>query len=217
MLTYQTILFDLDGTLTDPKPGITKSIQYALAHLHIPIHDLETLTPFIGPPLSESFQRYYDLSPEQTQEAIRYYREYFADTGLYENAVYPEIPALLSALQRAGKRLAVATSKPTIFAERILAHFQLNQYFDIVAGSEFDGTNSEKADVIATVLRKLPGSTAQTTVMIGDRKHDIVGAQKNDLHSIAVAYGYGTLEELQLAAPTYFAATVSELVALFFH
>lgn len=214
MLTYDTLLFDLDGTLTDPKPGITKSVQYALAHFNIDVPDLEVLVPFIGPPLSESFQHYYGLTPEQTQQAIAYYREYFAETGLYENAIFPGIPALLADLRASHKRLLVATSKPIVFAERILAHFDLTHYFEFIAGSELDGTRATKGEVIAHALASLPAPAYQNAVMIGDRKHDIIGAQQNGLASIAVAYGYGSYEELQSQQPTHLVDTVSELASL---
>ncbi|GHO56537.1 HAD family hydrolase [Ktedonobacter robiniae] len=217
MLTYDTLLFDLDGTLTDPKPGITKSVQYALARFDIDVPDLEVLVPFIGPPLAESFHHYYGLTPEQAQQAIAYYREYFADTGLYENAVYPGIPALLADLRASHKRLLVATSKPTVFAERILAHFDLAHYFELIVGSELDGTRIAKADVIAYALASLPAPAYQNAIMIGDRKHDIIGAQQNGLPSIAVTYGYGSYEELQDQQPTHLIDSVSNLAILLGH
>jgi phosphoglycolate phosphatase len=214
MPDYQTFLFDLDGTLTDPKPGLTRSVQYALSHLGIDVPDLETLTPFIGPPLAESFSRIYNFSADQTQQAIKYYRDYFAETGLYENAVYPEIPELLATLQGRGKHLAVATSKPMYFAQIILNHFHLAEYFDLVVGSEMDGTRSNKAEVIEFALSKLPEETTRTVLMIGDRMHDILGARKNHLESVAVAYGYGTTEELLGVFPTYLVQTVTDLATL---
>jgi phosphoglycolate phosphatase len=215
MPLYDTLLFDLDGTLTDPRPGITRSVQYALAHLGIAAPDLDALTPFIGPPLVESFQRYYALDDASAQRALLWYREYFAATGLYENAVYPGIPELLTALRGRGRRLLVATSKPTIYAERILAHFQLDHHFERIVGSNLDGTRTAKSAVIAYALATLhPQPVATTTVMIGDREHDILGAQLNRLASIAVAYGYGSPAELRAAAPTHHIATVVELAAL---
>jgi phosphoglycolate phosphatase len=215
MPTYQTVLFDLDGTLTDPKPGITGAVNYALKRFGLEVQDLDKLIPFIGPPLGESFQQYYGFSAEQAQEAVRYYREYFAERGLYENAVYPGIPELLTGLQARGMQLAVATSKPTHFAQKILVHFQLDQYFALVMGSELDGTRSNKAEVIDAALAQLPGVAPQTTIMIGDRKHDIIGAQKNGLDSLAVGYGYGTAEELEMASPTYKVGSVTELAGFF--
>lgn len=213
MSVYQTILFDLDGTLTDPKPGITRSVAYALNRFNIDVPDLDTLIPFIGPPLGESFRNFYGFTPEQAEQAIAYYREYFADTGLYENTVYPGIADLLATLQADQKRLVVATSKPTVFAERILEHFHLDQYFTLVVGSELDGTRVNKAEVIAYALAAL-NATNQQAVMIGDRKHDILGAKLNDMPSIAVAYGYGSHEELRSAQPTHIADTVNDLASL---
>jgi phosphoglycolate phosphatase len=213
MSDYQTILFDLDGTLTDPKPGITRSIEYALARFNITVPDLDTLIPFIGPPLSESFQTYYNFTPEQTQQAIVYYREYFSERGLYENAVYPGITDMLASLQASQKRLVVATSKATVFAERILEHFCLDQYFTLIAGSEYDGTRIHKSEIIAYVLATLPASEQQA-VMIGDRKHDILGAKANNIPSIAVTFGYGLYEELQSAQPTHIVDTVDALASL---
>lgn len=215
MPAYQTLLFDLDGTLTDPKPGITRAVQHALEGLGIAAPELEALTPFIGPPLLESFARYYALDGERGRRALALYREYFGERGLYENAVYAGIPALLAALRARGRRLLVATSKPTIYAERILAHFQLDGYFEQIAGSNLDGTRTAKGDVIAWALGALaPPPEQRTTVMIGDREHDIRGAQQHALDSVAAGYGYGTPEELRAAAPTHTVASVAELAAL---
>lgn len=208
---YTTVLFDLDGTLTDPKPGITKSVQYALRRLDVQADDLEQLTPFIGPPLVDSFMRYYALDPETAQRALGYYREYFAEMGIFENAVYPGIVDLLARLQERGCELAVATSKPVVYAERILAHFQLAEYFAIVAGSELDGTRTAKGEVIAYALTALPAANRSACVMVGDRMHDVAGAWENAIPSIAVGYGYGSPDELRAAEPTYIVRTVEEL------
>src|SRR5258708_25212910 len=202
MTSHQVLLFDLDGTLTDPKPGITKSIQYALAQFGIQEPDLDTLIPFIGPPLTESFQLHYDFDAAQAQQALVFYREYFTARGMYDNAVYPGIEDLLTALTTQGKRLIVATSKPTLFAEQILAHFHLDHYFERIIGSNLDGTRSEKTEVIAHVFAKIPAIARNTAVMVGDRKHDIIGAHPNGIHSIAVGYGYGTWDQVEAASPT---------------
>ncbi|GHO49506.1 HAD family hydrolase [Ktedonospora formicarum] len=213
MSAYQTILFDLDGTLTDPKIGITRSVAYALARFSINVTDLDTLIPFIGPPLYETFEGQYGFTPEQARQAVAYYREYFAETGLYENEVFPGIGKLLADLKEDGKRLIVATSKPTIFAKRILEHFGLYHYFELIVGSELDGTRSSKAEVIAYALTALALSK-KDAVMIGDRKHDILGAKLNDMPSIGVTFGYGSYEELQAAQPTHIVASVNELATL---
>ena len=209
---YTTILFDLDGTLTDPQVGITKSVQYALKNMGIEETELGKLIHFIGPPLQESFRESYGMSNELAQQAVQYYREYFSETGIFENGVYAGIPELLTQLARSGTVLAVATSKPQIFANRILQYFSLNEYFSVVAGSNLDGTRVEKAEVIAYALQQLPPVNTKNVLMVGDRKHDIVGARVNSVDSLAVGYGYGTPEELYAVEPTYFVKTVAKII-----
>lgn len=162
------------------------------------------------PPLQESFQRFYGFSEEQARKAVAAYREYFADTGLYENEVYPGIPELLADLKDAGKTLALATSKPAVFAERILEHFQLRKYFSLAAGSELDGTRVHKADVIAYALEQT-GFSAADALMIGDRCYDIDGARAVGTQALGVAYGYGSREELEKAGASMIAENVEEL------
>lgn len=212
-MSYQVICFDLDGTLTDPKVGITKSVQYALQRLGIEVPDRNQLIPFIGPPLKESFMQLYAMNEEDAAHAIRYYREYFQESGMLENEIYPGIATMLSALQSQGKKLVVATSKPTVYAVPILEHFQIAHYFEAIVGSELDGTRSDKAEVIRYILDHYPSELSQV-VMIGDRKHDIIGAHKNGIDSVAVGYGYGSKEELELSKPTYLVDSVQELAAL---
>jgi phosphoglycolate phosphatase len=209
MAGYSLILFDLDGTLTDPKVGITKSVQYALAKLGIDPPGSEELTSFIGPPLHVTFAERYRLDPAAVSQAIAYYREYFAARGMYENLVYDGVPALLEELSRASRRLVVATSKPTVFAESILEHFGIRAVFDYVVGSHLDGTRSAKTDVIAEALRRYPD--IRDRVMVGDRAHDVVGAKNNRIDSIGVSYGYGSRAELVEANPTYLVDTVAEI------
>ncbi len=211
---YRLILFDLDGTLTDPKPGITRAVRYALERLGVSIDDPDTLTPFIGPPLHHSFARFYGFDDERIREAIRLYREYFEETGLYENAVYPGIPSLLERLRAAERRLLVATSKPTIYAQRIVDHFDLSAYFARVVGSEMDLTRSDKAKVVAAALDTFPEVAREGVVMIGDREHDILGARANHLDAIGVTYGYGSRAELAAAGATAIADTVADLADL---
>ncbi len=208
---YKVILFDLDGTLTDPKPGITKSVQYALSKMGIEEEDLEKLTPFIGPPLIASFKEFYQLTEEEAKEALQYYRERFSKVGLYENAVYEGIKELLGALQGQGKTLYVATSKPTVFSVKILEHFGLLPYFAGVIGSELDGTRVEKSEVIAAVLSEIENPELESILMVGDRKFDILGAKENNIAVIGVAYGYGGYAELKEAKPNYIIKTVAEL------
>lgn len=207
---YGTCLFDLDGTLTDSQPGIIHSVQYALEKLGIVESDPRKLLPFIGPPLAQSFSEFYGFDASQAIQAVGFYREYYKETGIFENRVYEGIPALLAELRQADYTLAVATSKPTIFTERILNHFQMRDFFEVVIGSNLDGTRTAKAEVIALVLRELKPSS-QKPVMIGDRRHDIYGAQENGLDSIAAAYGYGTVAELETAKPTHLVRSVAEL------
>ncbi len=209
---YDVILFDLDGTLTDPKPGITKSVQYALSKMDIVEEDIEKLTPFIGPPLKASFKEFYNMSDEQATQAIVYYRERFSTVGLYENMVYVGMQELLEELQNRGKKLYVATSKPSVFAIKILEHFRLIHFFQAVIGSELDGTRVEKTEVIKFVLSTIEDRSR--IVMIGDRKYDIMGARENQIDAIGVAYGYGSYEELETAKPNYIVNTVSELRAV---
>lgn len=211
---YEVILFDLDGTLTDPKLGITKSVQYALAKFNIHEPDLSKLIPFIGPPLVESFQEFYSLSEKQAVAGVGYYREYFTKAGMFENAVYPGIKDMLALLARQGKRLIIATSKPTVYSKQIIEHFGLAQFFKLVIGSNLDGSRIQKGEIIAFILAELANVKRKNIVMVGDRKHDIVGAQKNDIEVIAVRYGYGTAAELQTAKPTYTVSTVNELTEI---
>ena len=204
------IFFDLDGTLTDPMLGITSSVQYALSKFGISVRYLKELIPFIGPPLKESFQRFYGFSDEQADEAVAYYREYFSPKGIYENEIYAGIPELLEDLSDAGFELAVATSKPGVYAERILKHFGIDEYFSLVVGSELDGTRVQKAEVIQHVL-DVYGIAGKDAVMVGDREHDIKGAAACGVTSIGVLYGYGSRTELMEAGADHIVTTVKEL------
>lgn len=213
-VTCAALLFDLDGTLTDPKPGITRAVQHALARMGIVEPDLERLTRFIGPPLIPSFQRYYGLDLNGAQRALEYYREYFAETGLYENAVYPGVPELLAELRARGRRLILATSKPSVYAERILAHFGLARHFEFVAGATLDETRATKADVIAFALAEVPGLAPARCVMVGDHAQDVLGARANGIAAIAVTYGYGVRAELEAAQPAQLVPSVDALSRL---
>ncbi len=210
---YQTLLFDLDGTLTDPKEGITKSVQYALAHFGIEEEDLEKLTTFIGPPLTHSFMTYYGLDAAEAEEAVHKYRERFSSVGIFENGVYEGIHELLEALKIQGKVIVLATSKPHLFAEKILKHYGLYSYFDVIVGSELDGTRSHKNEVIEEVFHRLQLTEGQKseTVMIGDRKHDILGAKACGIPSIGVRFGYAEPQELEEAGADHIVNTVEEL------
>ncbi|MBQ4054847.1 MAG: HAD-IIB family hydrolase [Clostridia bacterium] len=208
MIKY--LFFDLDGTLTDPFEGITRCVEYALDRYGIAVDDRRTLAPFIGPPLADSFIKYYGFTREKAFEAIDVYRERFRDIGLFENEVYAGVPEMLDTLKKSGAKIVLATSKPRVFAERILDHFSLTKYFDFIDGSELDGSRVRKDEVIAHALECL-GCNKSEVVMIGDRMHDIEGAKKNGLISIGVLWGYGPREELTDAGADMIAETIGEL------
>ncbi len=206
------ILFDLDGTLTDPGLGITNSVAYALDRFGITVTDRTTLYKFIGPPLVDSFMEYYGFSEEQAKEAVTVYREYFSTKGWAENTVYEGIENLLSVLTEAGKTLLVATSKPQIFAEKILSHFGLDKYFTHICGVALQAPRGySKADVIREALSAARVTDLSTAVMIGDRHHDIDGAKAVGIASIGVLYGYGDREEHEAAGADMIVESVAEL------
>lgn len=214
MKEYKYILFDLDGTLTDPAVGITTCVAYALKKFGIEVEDISTLNHFIGPPLLDSFMADYGFSKEKAQTAIDYYRERFRVKGLYENEVYDGVPEMLEKLKNDGKKLILATSKPEPFAKEIMRHFGLDKYFDFVAGSNFDGTRTAKAEVIEYALESAGVTDKSACIMVGDREHDIIGANKTGLDSIGVLYGYGSRKELESAGATFIAETVEDLTKL---
>jgi phosphoglycolate phosphatase len=199
------IFFDLDGTLTDPKPGITRSIQYALDKLGQPTIPAEDeLTWCIGPPLRASFVKL--LGEGSADLAVAHYRERFSDIGLYENAVYAGVEDVLTALRQSGHRLFVATSKAHVYATHIIDHFDLRQYFERVFGSELDGTRADKSDLLAYALKTTSVDSSRAT-MIGDRSHDMIGARNNGIRCIGVLYGYGSEQELTAAGAACLCAT----------
>ncbi len=214
-MSYRCCLLDLDGTLTDPGIGITNSVMYALRKYGITVSDRRELYPFIGPPLSESFQKYYGFSESQAFQAIGYYREYFREDGIFENTVYPEIPEMLGQLRERNVTVALATSKPYEFSVRILEHFDLYRYFDVIGAATMDERISKKADVIAHLLNQLGDADRASILMVGDRDQDIEGAKANGLHSAGVLWGYGSLQELQTAGADYLVAHPKDLLALF--
>lgn len=209
-LPYQYVLFDLDGTLTDSREGITRSVQYALNKLGIEAPDLQALEHFIGPPLLQCFIHSYGLDEATAWQAVGFYRERFAVSGLYENRLFAGIHELLQLLTEQQRTLYIATSKPTVFAEKIAAHFDFARYFNVIYGSELDGTRSNKAELLAHLLQQeqLP---PEQCLMIGDRKHDLLGAQHNGLRCAAVGYGFGSAAELQAHRPDYHFASLAEL------
>lgn len=211
MKNYDFVLFDLDGTLTDPGIGITNSVAYALRKYGIEISDKTNLFKFIGPPLIDSFMNYYGFSHEQAVEATNFYREYYTDTGIFENSVYPGIEDLLIKLQNAGKKILVATSKPEIFAVRIMKHFGIAKYFTYIAGANMDETRTYKDQVITYALESVGATDPSKIVMVGDREYDVLGAKKFGIDSVGVLFGYGTREELETAGATYIAASVEDI------
>ncbi len=204
------ICFDLDGTLTDPKLGITRSIRHALAALDQPVADDDDLTWCIGPPLLGSFERMLG-DRQRAAAALAHYRDRFGAIGLYENEVYPDIRETLASLKSAGHRLFVATSKPWVYAERIIEHFALTRHFEAVFGAELDGTRADKTDLLAWVLDRT-SLDPTTTTMIGDRSHDIIGARGNGMATVGVLYGYGTTEELTKAGADRLCETPADLL-----
>lgn len=214
---YRYILFDLDGTLSDPKVGICTSFQYALSKLGIDEPDIDKLEPVIGPPLKESFANMYNLGEEEIQQGITYYRERYSDVGKFENEIYPGIPELLRDLKKKDRVVAVSSSKPTVYVEEILEHFGIREYFDYVVGALLDGTRDKKEDIINETIRQMFDGAEpdyDEIVMIGDRKYDIEAAINVGISNIGVTYGYGSREELEEAGATKIVNTVEGLRSL---
>ena len=216
-MRYQYLLFDLDGTITDPKVGITTCVQYALEHFGIHEPDNDKLEPFIGPPLQDSFEQFYHMDAETAKQAVAKYRERFQTVVFETSQAVSGMEDLLTTLKEGGCRLAVASSKPTVFVKKILEHFDVAQYFDVVVGSELDGSRAKKEEVVQEALRQLdPKGQASSgqMVMIGDRCFDVQGAKAHHLDSIGVAYGYAAEGELQQAGATFVVDTVQQLKEL---
>lgn len=213
---FDYLLFDLDGTLTDPAQGITNSFIHALTFFGIEIPSYETLCTFIGPPLPATFKNVFGFSDDKAMEGVAKYREYFSVKGLFENFVYDDIPELLQILKKNGKKLLVATSKPEEYSIKILKHFNLASYFDFICGSNMDETRSKKEEVIeyALSLCNISNKDKPKVLMIGDREHDIIGANKNGIQSCGVLYGYGNAEELQKAGATFIAKTPKDILKI---
>lgn len=209
---YKYVLFDLDGTITDSAIGITNSVAYALKKWGIEVEDKSTLNCFVGPPLAQSFEKYFGFTKEQALEAVDEYRVYYRDKGIYENLVYPGIPELLEELRARGKKIILSTSKPEYFAKQILDHFDLAKYFDFVAGATMDSSRTKKALVIKYALSELGITDVSECIMVGDRDQDVCGARENNMDCIAVLYGYGSLEELESSDPAYIAEAVEDIL-----
>ncbi len=212
-MKYKYIFFDLDGTLTDPQEGITNCVRYALEYYGINETDYSKLMRFIGPPLVYSFQEYYGFDKTKALEAVEKYRERFSSIGLFENKVYDGIYELLQTLTDSGHLLVLATSKPRVFAEKIMAKYRLRPYFKMISGSELDGTRNDKDEVIEYAIEKL-GCPRDKIIMVGDRKHDILGAKKCGVASCGVRFGYAEENELENAGADYIADTLDELLPI---
>ena len=213
MKHYTHLFLDLDGTLSDSAPGIVRSAQYALEAFGIHVDNLDDLLYFVGPPLEESFQEFYNLTPSQADEAVKVYRRRYEKIGVYENALYPGIPQFLDKARQAGKVLMVATSKPQRMADLVLSHFGIADRFAFVGGRE-DSSRRTKEEVIRYVMKENGLTRTEDIVMIGDRKHDVLGAKAVGLDSVGVLYGYGSRDEFQAAGATYIVDTLKELEEL---
>ncbi len=207
------ILFDLDGTLTNPFEGITRSVQYALRYFGIEEPDRQKLAPFIGPPLVDSFMNFYGFSEQQAKQAVEKYRERYRDIGIYENELYEGIDEMLRELEGAGCILAVASSKPEVFVNRVLEHFSIRQYFTVVVGSELSGIRGTKEEVVEDVFRRLSSRPEDygTAVMVGDREYDVQGARQCRMTAVGVRYGFAFPDELERAGADHVVDTVEDL------
>lgn len=211
---YDTLLFDLDGTIVDSSRGITNCAIYALEKFGITVTDRRELYRFIGPPLVDSFRDFYGFSDESAKAAVAFYRERYREVGMYENDVYEGIPELLESLRARGKRIFLATSKPEEFAKKILEYLKLDKYFDLIAGATFDRSRDTKESVIRYALAEGGLVPDETVVMIGDRLHDVEGAQAVGIDSIGVLWGFGSREELESEGATNIAEAAEDILAL---
>ena len=208
---YKTVLFDLDGTITDSEPGIIACVQHALRQFGIEVEDPKTLRPFIGPPLRDSFRDYFQMTPEEAEQATEYYRQRYAPIGKFECSVYPGIPELLRRLHETGRTVILATSKPEGFAREILEHFDLLQYFDLIGGATLDGSRDTKEAVLQYILDSGRVPDRQDAVMIGDTKFDMIGAAAFSLPAVGVLYGFGSRQELEENGALFLARDAAEL------
>lgn len=212
-MNYKYLFWDLDGTLTDPGEGITNSVMYALEKFNIKVAEREELYRFIGPPLLDSFKLFYNFNDEEAKQGVKFFREYFSVTGIFENRVFDGISETLATLSKRGYKHCVATSKPHEFAMRILEKFDLLQYFDFVSGASMDEKFTDKAMIIKYAMEQLQINSTEV-LMIGDREHDIIGANKNGIDSMGVMYGYGCREEFVNNGAKYIANTVEDIARI---
>ena len=202
---FDTLLFDLDGTLTDSTEGIVRCLEYALERMGFDIP--EDKNKFLGPPLYRSFAEFCGMNEEQVNEAVRIFRERYSTVGLFENRVYEGVPEMLKRLRDGGKRIMVATSKPEVYAVRIFDRFGLSQFFERVGGANINGTRNDKDEVIEYVLEKAGISDRSSVLMIGDRRQDVIGAHKTGLKCMGILWGFGSIEELTEAGADFIAET----------
>lgn len=209
---YSTVLFDLDGTLTDSGKGIINSAKYALKQMNHEVPDDSELRKFIGPPLVDSFRNYCGFTNEQAHKAVYEYRVYYKEKGIFENEVYNGVRDMLCSLKENGKKIILATSKPEVFARIVLDHFDLTKYFDFIAGALTDETRNTKAQIIEHILKSCDMTDTSDLVMVGDREHDVIGAKEHGIDCIGVLYGYGSRAELETAGAKFIAKTPTDVV-----
>ncbi|TFG21000.1 MAG: HAD family hydrolase [Promethearchaeota archaeon] len=215
MKKYSTIIFDLDGTITDPVEGIINSVRHALMKFDIEEPDSEKLKRFIGPPLNKSFENHYGFPTEKAKQAVDFYREYYAEKGIYELQIYAGIIEVLSLLSAKKCRLFVGTSKPTNYAKKLLKHFEIDHFFEEIVGSNMDLTRVKKNEILEYILNKHELISKEDVLMVGDTQYDIEGANYCGIHSLYVEYGYGDLLEVMRHNPTYSIKTTNELYSFF--
>lgn len=212
---YRYVFFDLDGTITEPAEGIYGGILYALERFGITVTDRDSLAPYIGPPLRDSFQEFQGFSAEQAERAVRYYREYYSTKGILQNEVMPGMRTALIRLEQAGCKLYVATSKPQLFARQILEYLDLSSYFQVIAGSSMDGSRDNKVAVLQYLLEQIgverDSDAIRDIVMVGDRKFDVLGAQEFGIDQIGVLFGYGSREEFEACNTRFVVETAEEM------
>ncbi|MCH5348699.1 MAG: HAD family hydrolase [Oscillospiraceae bacterium] len=214
MKKYNTIFFDLDGTLTDSSPGILNSVKYALTEMCREIPDEKVLGEFLGPPLTDSFRQFCGMTDEEAQEAATLYRQVYKDKCITENSLYDGIVQTLERLKKAGKNLAVATTKPIFLADKIVTHYGIRDFFTDVCGASPDGSGGDKAAVIKMALEVCGETDLSKALMIGDRFYDIEGAKTVGIDSVGVLYGYGSRTELEKAGATYIVSNAAEIANL---
>lgn len=212
---YKAILFDLDGTITESGEGIMKSVQYALEKIGKPENDLQKLRVFIGPPLIEQFMKYASMDISDAKLCVEYFRERFSTKGIYENKLYPNVEYVLKSLKDSGYDLAISSSKPEFFVLQILENFQIKNYFDEIVGSTLDEKRTEKSDVIYETLKRMDLlDNRESVLMVGDRKHDILGAKSQNIDCIGVSYGYGSIAELKDSNPVNIIHSIDEILEI---